>query len=146
MKYVFRMRILQFYLIVKCTYLQLPRSMFAPSNQDPFFCTQANPEHDKPPAEFFKRIDKRQRRVAAERAGSYPVELPKKGEAADGEVGEGEVVDLLGGVFAGELRCHGLEERHVVQALEIALPHLRRSAAESPWSPAASAPPRCATI
>lgn len=120
--------------------------MFAPSNQDLFFffCTQANPEHDKPPAEFFEQIDKR--RVAAERAGSYPVELPKKGEAADGEVGEGEVVDLLGGVFVGELRGHGLEERHVVQALEIALPHLRRSAAESPWSPAASAPPRCATI
>lgn len=37
MKYVFRMRMLQFYLIVNCTYLQLPRSMFAASNQDPFF-------------------------------------------------------------------------------------------------------------
>lgn len=40
-----------------------------------------------------KRIDRR--RVAAERAGSYPVELPKEREAADGEVTECEVVDLL---------------------------------------------------
>ena len=68
--------------------------------------------------------------VAAEQVGSYPVELPKKGEAANGKVGEGEVVDLLQCVFAGKLRGYGVEEHHVVQTLKIPLPHLRLSAAE----------------
>lgn len=62
--------------------------------------------------------------------GSYPVKLLKKGEAVNGKVGEGQVVDLLQRVFAGELRGYGVEECHVVQTLKIPLPHLRRSAAE----------------
>jgi hypothetical protein len=56
-----------------------------------------------------------------------PVELPKEREAADGEVAEGEVVDLLRGVVVGELGGHGIEERHVVRARKSPLPHLRRS-------------------
>jgi len=72
-------------------------------------------------------------------AGSYPVELPKEREAADSEVTEGEVVDLLGRIVAGKLGGHGIEERHVARARKVPLPHLRRSAAESTSPPP---PPR----
>jgi hypothetical protein len=70
---------------------------------------------------------------------SYPVELSQDREAGDGEVGEGEVVDLLRRVVSGELSGHDVEEGHVVRAretIELRLRHLRRSAAEHTLSPA----------